>query len=316
MQHPDTLLPISEVEDPVDRFVAVVKMYLSGWHIKPSGVKKPLNPILGEYFTCYWDYSDGTSGYYVSEQTSHHPPKSSYFYLCPEHNIRIDGTLKPRSKFLGNSAASIMEGVAFLKILNKGKNPGGEKYLVTQPNMYARGILFGKMKFELGDTSKVQCPENDLICEIEFKTKGYFSGTYNAIAGMIKRESTGDALYELSGSWIGEMFIKDVHTGQKELLFDATHAKPSPPKVRDLEEQAPRESRKLWQKVLLAIPERDHVTATDEKTRIEEMQREEAAIRAQEGKEWSPILFRKVKGGVGTEEEGEEGLDYIINADM
>ena len=90
-----------------------------------SGVKKPLNPILGEYYTCWWDYSDNTRGYYIAEQTSHHPPKSSYFYMAPEQQIRIDGTLKPRSRFLGNSAASLMEGIAVLTLLNKGIS--GEK---------------------------------------------------------------------------------------------------------------------------------------------------------------------------------------------
>lgn len=35
MQHPETLLPMSEVEDPTERFISVVKFYLSGWHIKP-----------------------------------------------------------------------------------------------------------------------------------------------------------------------------------------------------------------------------------------------------------------------------------------
>jgi hypothetical protein len=87
------------------------------------GVKKPLNPILGEIFTCYWDFEDGKRAYYISEQTSHHPPKSSYFYMAPDHHIRIDGTLKPRSRFLGNSAASLMEGIAFLSLLNRGKDP-------------------------------------------------------------------------------------------------------------------------------------------------------------------------------------------------
>ncbi|KAI9811130.1 MAG: Oxysterol-binding protein 7 [Thelocarpon impressellum] len=125
MQHPETLLPMPTIEDPVQRFVAVVKFYLSGWHIKPAGVKKPLNPILGEYYTCYWEYPDHTRGFYISEQTSHHPPKSSYFYMAPEHHIRIDGTLKPRSRFLGNSAASLMEGIAILTFLNIGKT--GEK---------------------------------------------------------------------------------------------------------------------------------------------------------------------------------------------
>jgi hypothetical protein len=76
--------------------------------------------------------------------------------------------------------------------------------------MYARGILFGKMKYELGDHSYVRCPEHNLVADIEFKTKGYFSGTYNAIGGTIKNEKTGEVLYELSGLWNGEMHLKDV----------------------------------------------------------------------------------------------------------
>jgi hypothetical protein len=41
--------------------------------------------------------------------------------MAPEHNIRVDGCLKPRSKFLGNSAASMMEGIAVLRFLNTGE---------------------------------------------------------------------------------------------------------------------------------------------------------------------------------------------------
>lgn len=100
-----------------------------------------------------------------------------------------------------------------LTLMNKGKTAGrhggGEKYLLTQPNMYVRGILFGKMKYELGDHSYVRCPEMDLVCDVEFKVKGFFTGAYNAIGGFIKKESTGQQLYEISGSWTGEMFIKN-----------------------------------------------------------------------------------------------------------
>jgi Oxysterol-binding protein len=74
--------------------------------------------------------------------------------------------------------------------------------------MYARGILFGKMKYELGDHSFVRCPENNFVADIEFKVKGYFSGTYNAIGGTIRNEKTGEVYYELSGFWTGEMFIR------------------------------------------------------------------------------------------------------------
>ncbi|KAG2411895.1 hypothetical protein HFD88_009451 [Aspergillus terreus] len=317
MAHPETLLPMPTIEDPLERFVSVVKFYLSGWHIKPPGVKKPLNPILGETFTCYWDYPDGTRGYYIAEQTSHHPPKSSYFFMAPEHHIRIDGTLKPRSKFLGNSAASMMEGIAILRFLNRGKDKQkGERYILTQPNMYARGILFGKMKYELGDHSYVRCPENNLVADIEFKTKGYFSGTYNAIGGTIKNEATGEVYYELSGMWNGEMDIKDVRTHEKTPLFDATHAKHTPPSVRPIDQQGERESQRLWASTVKAIIARDHEAATDEKTKIEDRQREEAAKRAEDGVEWHPRLFRRTQGGPGGLDEGEEDLDWIINAEI
>ena len=114
MSHPELLLRIPDFEDPEKRFVEVVRFYLSGFHILPpvshgsstftdvQGVKKPLNPILGEHFTCKWKFDDGTESLYLAEQVSHHPPMSAYFYMNPEHHIRIDGLLKPRSKFLGN----------------------------------------------------------------------------------------------------------------------------------------------------------------------------------------------------------------------
>ncbi|KAL4811020.1 hypothetical protein BDV18DRAFT_155630 [Aspergillus unguis] len=315
MAHPETLLPMPTKDDPLERFVSVVKFYLSGWHIKPPGVKKPLNPVLGETYTCSWEYPDGTHGYYISEQTSHHPPKSSYFFMAPEHHIRIDGTLKPRSKFLGNSAASMMEGIAILRFLNRGQNKErGERYILTQPNMYARGILFGKMKYELGDHSFVRCPENDLVADIEFKTKGYFSGTYNAIGGTIKNEKTGEVYYEISGLWNGEMHIKKAHSHDKELLFGARKSKPTFPTTRPIAQQGERESQRLWQSTVKAIIESNHELATDEKTKIEDRQREEASARAEHGVEWQPRLFRAVRAGPGGSEEGEEGLDWIINA--
>ncbi|OJD36737.1 oxysterol binding protein [Diplodia corticola] len=307
MAHPETLLPMPDIEDPTERFLSVVKFYLSGWHIKPPGVKKPLNPILGETFTCYWDYPDNTRGYYISEQTSHHPPKSSYFFMAPEHHIRIDGALKPRSKFLGNSAASMMEGLAVMTFLNH-----NERYFITQPNMYARGILFGKMKYELGDHSYVRCPELGLEADLEFKTKGWVGGTYNAIGGYIKDSKTQKNLFELSGLWTGEMWAKNLTTGKKQLLFDATHARETAPSVRPLKEQEDRESQKLWQKVTTAIKQRDQIVATDEKSKIEDMQREEAAKRVDDGVEWHPRLFRPVQGGPGGSEEGMEDLDFII----
>ena len=174
--------------------------------------------------------------------------------------------------------------------------------------MYARGILFGKMKYELGDHAMVRCPESGLEVNIEFKVKGWMGGTYNAIGGSIKETKSGKALYELSGLWHGEMFIKDLATGKKEVLFDATRAKPSIPKSRPLDEQAPRESQRLWATTTQAIKKADHRGATDEKTKIEEEQRREAAERGESA--WQPKLFKKIPAG------DEEQLDWIIDAEV
>ena len=251
-------------------------------------MKKPLNPVLGEHFTGKWTFPDGSEALYVAEQVSHHPPKSAYFYISPENGIRIDGTLKPKSRFLGNSAGTIMEGEAILTLLAR----DNEEYVLTQPNMYARGILFGRMKLELGDHSLVESKSLDLTADIEFKTKGFISGTYNAISGVIKKISTGEALYEISGKWNEVMYIKDLKSGNKEVYFDTSTAKPQPCLVRPLDEQEERESRRLWSDVTNAIRKRDQNTATEAKSAIEDRQRDETKRREQEGKDWKPRFFK------------------------
>lgn len=101
------------------------------------------NPVLGEIFRCRYDYADGTVGYYVAEQVSHHPPISAFYYCSPDNRIIIRGELRPKSRFLGNSAANIMDGVNKIAFIDK---PEDGEYSISMPNMYARGILFGKVR--------------------------------------------------------------------------------------------------------------------------------------------------------------------------
>ena len=81
-----------------------------------------------------------------------------------------------------------------------------EEYMLTMPNMYARGILFGKMVLELGDTCTVRNDAQDFHADLEFKTKGFFSGTYNSIAGRVKHGST--ELGDVTGKWSALMEFK------------------------------------------------------------------------------------------------------------
>lgn len=107
-----------------------------------------------------------------------------------------------------------------------------------------------------------------------------------------------------------------MQTGHKEVLFNASHAKHTVPTVRPIEEQDERESQRLWLKTVKAIKESNHIAATEEKSKVEDRQRDETAKRAEQGIEWQPKLFRQVRGGPGGPEEGEEDLDWILNANM
>ncbi|KAG5646904.1 hypothetical protein DXG03_001980 [Asterophora parasitica] len=289
MSHPDLIFGAENCNDPEERFIRVLQYYLAGWHIKPKGVKKPYNPILGEFFRCRYDYPDGTQGFYIAEQVSHHPPISAFFYISPANRVSILGELRPKSKFLGNSVSTTMEGENRVTLLGV---PNDGEYIITMPNMYARGILFGKMVLELGDTCIAKNEKNGLYCDLEFKTKGFFSGTYNAIAGRIRRGQSD--VGEITGRWSHIMDFKSTKTGSRRVLFDAVKdgqnisQKWVPPET----EQEPNESRRLWQGLTTAIANKDMEAATDAKSAVEDAQRERRKLMEESGEKHVPRFFK------------------------
>lgn len=288
MSHPDLIFGAEYCNDPEERFIRVLQYYLAGWHIKPKGVKKPYNPVLGEFFRCRYDYPDGSQGFYIAEQVSHHPPVSAFFYLSPANHVKILGELRPKSKFLGNSVSTTMEGENRVTLLGV---PEDGEYIITMPNMYARGILFGKMVLELGDTCIAKNEKHGLYCDLEFKTKGFFSGTYNALAGRIRRNSS--EVGEVSGRWSHVMEFKSAKTGQKRVLFNAVKdgEKISPKWVLPVEEQELKESRRLWKDLTLAISNKDMEAATDAKSAVEDAQREQRKTMEENGQKHVPRFF-------------------------
>jgi len=142
------------------------------------------------------------------------------------------------------------------------------------PNMYARGILFGKMVLELGDTCTVRNDAQDFHTDLEFKTKGFFSGTYNSIAGRVKHGST--ELGDVTGKWSALMEFKHAKTGEKRTLFDVQKSghDVAPKWVAAEDEQEQYESRRLWRDLTRAILAKDMDAATEAKTAVENSQRE------------------------------------------
>ncbi|WRT68343.1 uncharacterized protein IL334_005319 [Kwoniella shivajii] len=291
--HPELIFGAGAEPDAKERFIRVMTYYLSGWHIKPKGVKKPYNPVLGEFFRCSYTYPDGTEGFYVAEQVSHHPPVSAFFYVSPKNGLLVTGELKPKSKFLGNSAATIMEGEDRIRLLDK---PEDGDYVITMPNTYARGILFGKMLLELCDVSTVNNPATKYHADVDFKAKGWISGGYNVIGGKVSGPGSSD-VGEVSGHWSSAIEFADKKTKEKRVVFDPSRAKVVPKNVLPESEQEEYESRRLWTRLTEAIKTADMHGATAEKTAVEDRQRELVRKREASGESAPESRFFKHVSG-------------------
>jgi len=173
--------------------------------------------------------------------------------------------------------------------------PGDGDYVITMPNMYARGILFGQMTVELGDTITVTSEKTGMSCAVEFKTKGYFSGTYNVISGKVKNGTVD--VGEISGRWSHQMEFISAQTGEKRTLFDAETAGIVPKVVHPESEQEPNESRRLWSKLTEAIKNKDMEAATTAKTTVEDAQRESTRRRERFGVKHESRFFKVDRAG-------------------
>ncbi|NXR25377.1 OSBL8 protein, partial [Cinclus mexicanus] len=100
--HADFLSEAALEENAYNRMKKVVKWYLSGFYKKPKGLKKPYNPILGEFFRCMWIHPRTNSKtFYIAEQVSHHPPISAFYVSNRKDGFCLSGSILAKSKFYG-----------------------------------------------------------------------------------------------------------------------------------------------------------------------------------------------------------------------
>ncbi|KAL9654308.1 hypothetical protein ABK040_010339 [Willaertia magna] len=288
MTHAHIITNAMDSEDPIERMLNVTRWYLSGWHVKPKGVKKPYNPVLGEIFRCNYELKDGALMSCFGEQVSHHPPKSAIYAECKDKGLVIEGWYYPRSKFLGNSAASITEGILKMTFASK-----GEVYTATWPSVYARGVIFGKIIMELSGKTKIECKKTNMSAEIEFKSKPFFGGEYNVVSAKIKHKKK--TLYQIRGKWNDKLYIKkkDSSKSNEELFFDARATEVVQKHVPPLEVQKDNESRKLWVNLTKAIKNNDVQLAAIEKDKVETEQRNQKKEREKRGEHYVPKYFKQ-----------------------
>ncbi len=170
----------------------------------------------------------------------------------------------------------------------------GETYVCDWPNVYARGIIFGRLIMEMGGKTSITCKKTGLTTELDFKTKPFFGGEYNVVSARIKKK--GNTVYQIRGKWNDKLFIRPKKlVGKKEdkLFFDARTHPIIPKHVPDYDSLEEFESRKLWINLTHAIQRNDVRAATEEKTKVEQAQRDKKKERDADKSVYEPRFFKK-----------------------
>lgn len=173
-------------KDPLERLKLIIVSTLSSF-VHTSTFEKPLNPILGE--TQHGLLEDGTQLF--CEQTSHHPPVSSFF---------IEGNAY---KIYGYFNYTAKAGLNSVTVSNIGKRTfefyDGYKAVVTCPEELFSGTFFGTMRHESLGT--MQATDNEgHSCVISLgKIKGKPS---DYLEGQIRKGDSGP-ISTLTGTYLG-----------------------------------------------------------------------------------------------------------------
>lgn len=303
LAHPDLFVSTTDYSTPRERFMQVVKWYLSAFHAgrKSAVAKKPYNPLLGEVFQCYYDIgnkeensnqtTDGPVPWasdhhvtFIAEQTSHHPPIASFYAECPAKHVQIDGCLWTKSRFLGLSVGVHMVGNATLTLIDH-----DEQYVMTFPSAYGRSILTVPW-FEMGGKVTISCEKTGYLANIEFLTKPLINGRKHQISGSLIGPDKKE-FCKIDGEWNGTMNAKYTDGKGSEVFFDTKTTAVVKKVVRPIVEQQDNESRRLWRDVTYYLKSKQMDKATGGKTFLEQRQRQEAKERVEKGEKWQTKYF-------------------------
>ncbi|ORZ13116.1 hypothetical protein BCR42DRAFT_419213 [Absidia repens] len=296
---PTLFSSIGESDDAEERFYAAVKWFISSLNGSfssrvPKGEweKKPFNPILGEQFYCSWE--DGTR--IVCEQVSHHPPVSGFYISNDKAGVSVMGHDGQKTRFSGTQMLVDQIGYCTLKLTAR-----DETYLFTLPSLSVNGIWYAAPYVELYGTSYIES-SSGYHAAIEYTTKGWISGELHHFKATVRHENNkmkqgGPTVIE--GQWTGQSTLTTHKQSSVAFLDVASLNKPTP-HVAPISEQGELESRRIWQKVSEALVAGDYMTASNEKSLIENAQRALRKEReaAADSKTWQPKHFEHVEGNV------------------
>ncbi|KAH9821095.1 hypothetical protein DFH28DRAFT_1120438 [Melampsora americana] len=288
-------------------FIATLKGQFTRRETQTGSEKKPLNPILGELFLGHWNGNSDDENptkdlgeiRLWAEQVSHHPPVSAYFLLNSKSKVSYQGHCAQKTSFSGKSVIVKQVGHGILRITLPDNTV--ESYLVTLPKLRIEGLLLGSPYVELTETSHIQS-STGYHAVIDYKGKGYFSGkSHTFVAKIHPKPKSTQILYQIEGQWNGiSKFTKQIphflkSNSNPEIFLDQTEEKHSVITVKELDQQDPLESRKVWKDVADGIRKGDFESASAAKSKLENEQRSKRKEEIANGTPWQMRYFKRIE---------------------
>lgn len=250
-----------------------------------QGIKKPLNAFLGELFLAEWNDKAGKTKL-VSEQVSHHPPVTACCLWNEEHGVKAEGyTCQEITASMSGSVSIKQIGHALLHI-----DKFDEDYLVPVPDVKVKGVLTGSPYPELTGTYYIQS-SSGFHSRIDFTGRGLFHGKKNSFhATVYHKDQPKDVLYDIEGQWTDKFTIQA--KGKELETFDTSVSDQTQLEVLPTDQQDPWESRNAWNGVIDALNQGDMKSTVDEKSKVEDAQRELRKREEADGKHWQTLFFK------------------------
>ncbi|EJT99296.1 hypothetical protein DACRYDRAFT_23887 [Dacryopinax primogenitus] len=251
---------------------------------------------------------------FITEQVSHHPPMSSYYYEVVDRGIQLSGVDQIAARLSGASvriAPGDKNKGLFIKLTS---GPGeGEEYHVTHPIAAVNGLLTMRLYASITDSVIVTCRGGKdgklLRAIIEYKDEGWIGKPQRAVEGVIhtydpdsveqeewrkvKHVPLDRHLARFEGAWDKKINWRRASESDWRPLIDLSTLSLVPKIVRPLPEQLHNESRRFWKDVTENLNKKNYNEATACKLRIEQSQRDIAAERKRKGVHFTPVYFDK-----------------------
>ncbi|KAJ3350447.1 Oxysterol-binding protein- protein 9 [Allomyces javanicus] len=323
--------------DPLDRFLSVFMLLITGLKRALRKAKKPLNPILGEVFYSHFTPSFGDADavdasvpaasatasvagdglptvYLIGEQISHHPPISAFHATCPDRGIDITIVYDVKAKYNGLSFALENKSLGTVRIADH-----NETYTLTYPSANIVGIVTMNMRLMWTGTCTIECAKTNLKGTLNFKEQRWFGrDTYDVSGTVTSLDNAKHVHATLSGAWNDAIHVQRTGVDAKPTpMFSvrdrATYASSVVPGDR----APPHASRRVWADVVAAMRAGDASGAAKAKHDVEHRQRAKekervAGTRAPfqavyfEGDPLVPDSVRFTAGGVRLPGVGED----------